>query len=143
MEEDWYEGIPPYYRPGDSEFQNNTFFGGTLWGVIEKLDYLKSLGVGILYLNPIFTAFSNHKYDTGDYMSVDSMFGGDEALQILLKECHDRDILVMLDGVFNHTGDDSRYFNRYGKYKTLGAYQSKQSEYYTNHFYGKQEETQP
>ncbi len=130
MDDDWYEGIPPYYRPGDEKFENNTFFGGTLWGVIEKLDYLKSLGVGILYLNPIFTAFSNHKYDTGDYMSVDSMFGGDEALKTLLDECHKRDILVMLDGVFNHTGDDSRYFNRYGKYKTIGAYQSKKSEYY-------------
>lgn len=130
IDPDWYGGIPPYYRPGDKDFKNNTFYGGTLWGVIEKLDYLKSLGVGILYLNPIFTAFSNHKYDTGDYMSVDSMFGGDEALKELLKQCHERDILVMLDGVFNHTGDDSRYFNRYGKYKTLGAYQSKQSEYY-------------
>ncbi|MBE6637996.1 MAG: glycoside hydrolase family 13 protein [Ruminococcaceae bacterium] len=130
MEEDWYEGIPPYYRPGDEKFQNNTFFGGTLWGVIEKLDYLKSLGVGILYLNPIFTAFSNHKYDTGDYMSVDSMFGGDKALDTLLAECHKRDILVMLDGVFNHTGDDSLYFNRYGKYDSVGAYQSKESPYY-------------
>lgn len=130
IDDDWYNGIPPYYRPGDKEFLNNTFFGGTLWGVIEKLDYLKSLGVGVLYLNPIFTAFSNHKYDTGDYMSVDPMFGGDEALKELISQCHKRDILVMLDGVFNHTGDDSLYFNRYGKYETVGAYESKESPYY-------------
>ena len=89
----------------------------------------KSLSVNCLYLSPIFKAYSNHKYDTGNYLEIDEMFGGKEAFDALLKECKKRGIKVILDGVFNHTGDDSIYFNRYGKYPSLGAYQSEKSPY--------------
>ncbi len=128
--DDWYTGIPEFAEnPGDP-LKNNTFFGGTLWGVVEKLDYLCDLGVNILYFCPIFKAYSNHKYDTGDYETVDEMFGGDKAFEVLVAEAKKRGMRIILDGVFNHTGDDSKYFNRYGKYKTTGAYQSKHSKYY-------------
>lgn len=108
---------------------NNELYGGTLWGVLEKLDHLQALGVGVLYLSPIFRANSNHKYDTGDYEEVAPEFGGEAALSALLAACKKRDMLVILDGVFNHTGDDSKYFNRRGSYPTLGAYQSERSPY--------------
>ena len=129
INDDWYDGIPEFAAKNGDPLENNMFFGGTLWGVVEKLDYLKDLGVNILYLCPIFKAFSNHKYDTGDYETVDEMFGGDKAFDALIKEAKKRDMKVILDGVFNHTGDDSKYFNRYGKYKNVGAYQSQKSEY--------------
>ncbi len=127
---DWYEGIPEFAAKNGDPLENNMFFGGTLWGVIEKLDYLKELGVNILYFCPIFKAFSNHKYDTGDYETVDEMFGGDKAFSELVKQAKKRDMKIILDGVFNHTGDDSKYFNRYGKYRNVGAYQSEKSKYF-------------
>ena len=130
LEPDWYGGLPQFAdRPG-GYVENNLFFGGTLWGVAEKLDYLADLGVTVLYLSPIFEAYSNHKYDTGDYRKVDEMFGGDAAFDHLIAEAHKRGIRVILDGVFNHTGSDSRYFNRRGRYDSVGAYQSKESPYY-------------
>ena len=129
LDEDWEHGVPEFpEKPGD-ELANNRFFGGNLWGVIEKLDYLASLSVTTLYLSPIFDAASNHRYDTGDYEVVDSLLGGDEAFAALLREAHKRGMKVILDGVFNHTGDDSRYFNRRGNYPSLGAYQSEASPY--------------
>ena len=126
---DWANGIPQYARKNGDELSNNVFFGGNLWGVIEKLDYLQSLGVTVLYLSPIFKAYSNHRYDTGDYEKIDAFLGGEEAFEELLCEAHTRGIRIVLDGVFNHTGDDSRYFNRRGNYKTVGAYQSTKSRY--------------
>lgn len=90
-------------------------FGGNLDGVTEKLDYLKSLSVKCIYLNPVFEAASNHKYDTGSYRRVDGDFGGEDALKNLIKEAEKRGIKVILDGVFSHTGDDSVYFNRLRK----------------------------
>ena len=127
---DWENGIPQYpEKPGDP-LKNNCFFGGSLYGIIEKLDYLQSLGVNTLYLNPIFDAASNHKYDTGDYLKVDQMFGGDKALDELIAELKKRKMHLILDGVFNHTGDDSVYFNKYGNYDSVGAYQDKSSPYY-------------
>lgn len=129
--DDWYGGIPQYAAKKGDPLPNNQFFGGTLDGVREKLPYLRSLGVNILYLNPIFEARSNHKYDTGDYEKVDAMFGGDEALDRLLQTADEQGIRVILDGVFNHTGDDSRYFNKCGSYPCLGAYQSPGSPYYS------------
>ena len=128
--DDWYEGIPQHAKYPGGEVENNEFFGGNLWGVAEKLPYLQSLGVTVLYLSPIFRAYSNHKYDTGDYETVDASFGGDAAFAHLLAEAKRAGIRVICDGVFNHTGDDSRYFNRYGKYDSLGAYQSEESRYY-------------
>ncbi len=127
---DWEGGVPQYAeKPGDP-LANNVFFGGNLWGVIQKLDYLESLGVRVIYLSPIFRAYSNHKYDTGDYMTVDPAFGGEAALDALLEKAGERGIRVILDGVFNHTGDDSLYFNRYGTYPSVGAAQSQDSPYY-------------
>ena len=105
------------------------FFGGNLNGIIEKLPYLKNLGVTVLYLNPIFDAQSNHKYDTGDYTHVDPTFGTNEDFVRLCKAARSQGIRVMLDGVFSHTGDNSVYFNRYGLYNSIGAYQSKDSPY--------------
>ena len=83
INKDWEHGIPQYAEKPGQDLKNNMFFGGNLWGVAEKLDYLKSIGVGVIYLNPIFTAYSNHKYDTGNYFDIDAMFGGKEAFDEL------------------------------------------------------------
>ncbi|MBR6726690.1 MAG: Beta-galactosidase C-terminal domain [Clostridia bacterium] len=125
----WDEEIEQFGAYPGAPVKNNEFYGGSLWGIIDKLNYLETLGVGVLYLSPIFKAASNHKYDTGDYETVDPQFGGEEALKALLAECKKRDMGVILDGVFNHTGSDSRYFNKEGNYDTVGAYQSKESPY--------------
>ena len=130
MLEGWDGGTPEYPEYPGAHLENNTFFGGTLFGITEKLDYIKSLGVNLIYLSPIFEAYSNHKYDTGNYMKVDEMFGGETALKELISKAKSRGIGIILDGVFNHTGSDSIYFNREGRYDTLGAYQSKESPYY-------------
>ena len=120
IDPDWEEGIPQYPPYPGAPLSNHIHFGGNLWGVAEKLDYLASLGVKVIYLSPIFEAYSNHKYDTGDYMQVDRGFGGEPALDHLLREAQARGMQVVLDGVFNHTGDDSLYFDRYGIYKQAG-----------------------
>lgn len=127
---DWDNGIPEYAEYPGAPLSNTVFFGGDLWGVLEKLDYIASLGTKTIYLSPVFDAHSNHKYDTGSYMAVDEMFGGDEALEELCKEAKKRDIDIILDGVFNHTGSDSIYFNKDGRYPTMGAYQSKNSPFF-------------
>lgn len=126
--DDW-GGTPSYKPDGKGIIQNRDMFGGNLDGIIEKLDYLKSLSVKVIYLNPIFEAASNHKYDTGNYRRVDGDFGGNEALDRLIEAANKKDIKIMLDGVFSHTGDDSIYFNRYGHYDSVGAYQSENSPY--------------
>ena len=127
---DWEGGIPQYPAYPGAHLTNHIHFGGNLWGVAEKLDYLASLGVKVIYLSPIFEAYSNHKYDTGDYMTVDGGFGGEPALDNLITEAGKYGMKIVLDGVFNHTGDDSRYFNRYGLYPTVGAVQDEDSPYY-------------
>ena len=127
---DWETGIPQHAERPGGEIPNNEFFGGTLWGVAQKLPYLASLGVTLIYLSPVFQAYSNHKYDTGDYERVDPGFGGDAALDHLIGEAERFGIRIILDGVFNHTGDDSRYFNRKGTYPETGAYQSPDSPYF-------------
>ncbi len=126
---EWHEEIEQYPAFPGAHVENNELFGGTLWGVREKLPYLRSLGVGVLYLSPVFRAYSNHKYDTADYGEVDLGFGGESALRALLDECKKYDIIVVLDGVFNHTGDHSRYFERRGDYGGKGAYRSPRSPY--------------
>ncbi|MBQ3126929.1 MAG: glycoside hydrolase family 13 protein [Clostridia bacterium] len=130
LEPDWAGGIPEFAEVRGGRLANTTFFGGTLWGVAEQMDYIASLGTRCIYLSPIFEAHSNHKYDTGDYLRVDEMFGGDEALRAVIDRAKDYGIRVILDGVFNHTGDDSRYFNRYGHYPPEGACDSPDSPYY-------------
>ena len=87
----WDGAIPEYPPYPGAHLENNTFFGGTLYGIIDKLDYIKSLGVSTIYLSPIFSSPSNHKYDTSDYMSVDSMFGGEEAFDELIIEAKKRE----------------------------------------------------
>ncbi len=129
MNNDWENGIPQYPKKNGDALSNNVFFGGNLFGIVEKLDYLKSMGVGVIYLSPIFKAYSNHKYDTGNYLEIDQGFGGEEAFELLLAETKKRDIRIILDGVFNHTGDDSLYFDRYGKYGGKGAYTNENSPY--------------
>lgn len=129
MDPDWENGVPQYGVNPGAPVANNVFFGGDLYGVAENLPYIASLGVKTIYLSPIFDAASNHKYDTGDYLHVDKMFGGDAALQNLIKKASSLGIRILLDGVFNHTGSDSVYFNKNGHYPTVGAYQSKSSPY--------------
>lgn len=127
---DW--GGTPSYRPNEQgKILNNDFFGGTLRGIQEKLPYLSSLHVTAVYLNPIFEAASNHRYDTSDYLHVDPYLGTEKDLRALTDEAEKYGIRIILDGVFNHTGDDSVYFNKYGHYPSLGAYQSKDSPYYS------------
>lgn len=116
LDPDWENGVPQYAEYRGAEVKNNHFFGGNLWGIIEKLDYLESLGVNILYLSPIFDAVSNHKYDTSDYLKIADEFGGEEAFKALIEAAHARGMKIILDGVFNHTGSDSRYFDEYGRY---------------------------
>ena len=129
LRDDW--GGMPEFRPNEKGIvQNNDFFGGNLAGIIEKLPMLAELGVTCVYLSPIFEAASNHKYDTGDYMKIDSSFGDEEIFKTLVSEAAKLGMRIICDGVFNHVGEDSRYFNRYGKYGDNGAYQTKDSPYY-------------
>lgn len=124
-----WDDTPLYIRHEDHSIRRWDFFGGNLKGIIKKLDYLTSLGVSILYLNPIFTASSNHKYDTGDYLTIDPSYGHEHDFTELTLLCRDRGIKVLLDGVFSHTGADSIYFNRYGHYPSEGAYKNPDSPY--------------
>ncbi|MGD9567694.1 MAG: glycoside hydrolase family 13 protein [Sedimentibacter sp.] len=125
---DW--GGIPNFLPIDGEIKNNDFFGGNLEGITKKLPYLAGFGVTAIYLSPIFEAYSNHKYDVGDYFSIDPMFGDEYTFNELCKKAASYGMNIILDGVFNHTGIISRYFNKNGYYKSIGAYQSKESPYY-------------
>ncbi len=130
-------GETPYFRANErGKILNNDFFGGNFNGVREKLGYLKSLGVNVIYFNPVFEAYSNHRYDTADYTKIDPLLGTEQDFDLLVSDAEKLGIRIILDGVFNHTGADSRYFNREGHYSDVGAYQSKQSPYadwYTFH----------
>lgn len=126
--EDW-DTPPAYKKSEDGDILEWDFYGGTLRGVREKLDYLVDLGVTVIYLNPIFEAASNHRYDTADYLRIDPMLGDEEEFCALAREAAERGISIMLDGVFNHCGQDSRYFNRYGNYPEPGAWQGDESPY--------------
>lgn len=126
---DWSQ--QPVWAPNEQGVITNTdFFGGDLRGIQEKLPYLKELGVTCLYLNPIFESHSNHRYDTADYSKIDPLLGNEEDFRSLCAEAKKRGIRVLVDGVFSHTGSDSVYFNREGRYPTQGAYNSQQSPYY-------------
>lgn len=130
LRDDWY-GLPSYKPDEKGKILNNDFFGGNFQGIKSKLPYLKSLNVSVIYLNPIFEAASNHRYDTSDYMNVDPVLGSKEDFKSLVAEAKQYGIRIILDGVFNHTGDNSVYFNKYGTYPSVGAYQSKNSPYYS------------
>ena len=130
LREDWY-GVP-YYRPDDKGIvRNNDFFGGDLKGIIQKLPYIKSLGVTVIYLNPIFESQENHRYSTANYEKIDPLLGTEEDFTELCKAAGEMGIDIILDGVFSHTGADSVYFNKFGRYgEHTGAYRDRNSPYY-------------
>lgn len=129
--------INDWNSPVDLEYNENgdrvniNCYGGNFAGIAEKIPYLKKLNVGTIYLSPIFEAHSSHKYDVADYSKIDSMFGTSEEFIDLVKKAKRNGIRIIIDGVFNHTGSDSVYFNKNGRYKTIGAYQSQNSKYYS------------
>ena len=110
---------------------NNDFYGGNFRGITAKLPYIADMGATILYLNPISKSFSSHRYDTGDYKTPDPMLGTEADFKTLCEEAHKLGIRVILDGVYSHTGSDSLYFNREGSFPGVGAWQSKESPYYS------------
>ena len=129
LHEKWDEPPAIHVDPSTHDNRADDFFGGNFRGVMDRLDYLKELGVTAIYFNPIFRARSNHKYDTGDYETIDPSFGTREDFEALCGRARALGIRILLDGVFSHTGSDSRYFNRLGRYDSLGAYQSMESPY--------------
>lgn len=124
------EDMPDWKPTPEGKVLNNDFFGGTLQGITSKMDYIASLGVGILYLNPIFMAFSNHRYDTCDYKRIDPMLGTEKDFIELCETAHKFGIRVVLDGVFSHTGSNSVYFDK-EKIFGNGAYSNPDSPYRT------------
>lgn len=128
---DDYDGEPEWRPTAEGKVLNNDYFCGDLKGIENKLGYLSDLGVTCLYLNPIFESQSNHRYDTSDYSKIDPLLGTEKDFENLCQKAEQYGISVILDGVFSHTGDDSIYFNKYGRYNNKGAYQSKESKYYS------------
>lgn len=126
-------GEIPYWKEEQMNgIWNNDYFGGDLKGIEEKLPYIADLGVDCIYINPIFEAHSNHRYDTADYEKIDPLLGTEENLKSLCKTAKEKyGISIILDGVFSHTGCDSKYFNLYNHYNTLGAYNSTESPYFS------------
>ena len=121
---------PAYYKdPDTKEIIAYDFYGGNLKGIESKLDYLRDMGISVIYLNPIFESESNHHYDTGDYHKIDPILGTNEDFRHLLDTAKAKGIRIIIDGVFSHTGSNSRYFNRQGQYDTVGAFQSQNSPY--------------
>lgn len=97
-------------RAGEKDYSPIDFYGGDLKGIASKLSYLNSLGVEVIYLNPVFEAYSNHRYNTADYMKIDPFLGNDEDFIFLCCEAKKFGIKIIFDGVFSHTGSDSIYF---------------------------------
>ena len=130
LENDW-NAVPEFRQENTPKFLGNDYFGGDLKGIKEKLSYIASLGVTAIYLNPIFEAHSNHRYNTADYMKIDSLLGTEDDFRNLCTEAKKYGIGIILDGVFSHTGDDSIYFNKYNRYNEIGAFNSKESKYFS------------
>ncbi len=128
LRDDW--GGSLHKNTTDPIYINLEVFGGNFKGIVSKLDYLKNLGVTTIYLNPIQLANSNHKYNTSDYMRVDDMYGTESDFKNLVDEAKKQGMQIVIDGVYNHTGSDSIYFNKDGNFDTLGAYRSPKSRYY-------------
>jgi len=124
--------------PNKDGIWNADFYGGDLLGIEKTLDYIKSLGVSIIYLSPVVMSQSNHRYDAADYENVDPYAGCNEDLKNLCDKAHEKGMKVILDAVFNHTGNDSKYFNEFNTFDTVGAYQSDLSPY--KNFYRVHEE---
>ena len=126
--EDW-EETPYYIKNEVGDVTDWPFFGGNIKGIIDKLDYLKDMGITVIYLNPIFKALSNHKYDTWDYMEIDPTFGDENDFVQLCNKAKERGIYIILDGVFNHVGAESPFFDRFNNF-TEGACKGEVSPYY-------------
>jgi glycosidase/fibronectin type 3 domain-containing protein len=124
-----FDAMPPPSSPNKEQPRGRDYYGGDLRGVTQKLDYLKDLGITTIYFNPIFDAGSNHSYDTQDYYTIDPYFGTQGDFQKLVTEARQRDIRIVLDGVFNHMSSDSPFFDRYHHYDTIGACESADSPY--------------
>ncbi len=122
-------------RRGEEGYFPDDFYGGTFKGIAAKLPYLKELGVSCLYLNPVVEARSNHRYDTSDYLKADPILGTNRDFSELCRKAGEYGMRIILDGVFSHTGADSIYFNAYGNYDSVGAYQSQASRYYRWYFF--------
>lgn len=120
---------PAFRQDGSVPELGRDWFGGDLSGIEQRLDYIQGLGVSIIYLNPIFEAHSNHRYDTADYMKIDPLLGDKEDFTALCSAAERRGIKIIIDGVFSHTGADSRYFDLYGRYGSSGAAVSESSPY--------------
>ncbi len=123
-----WDDLPMYIKNAENDVVRWDFQGGNLSGVSEKIGYIEALGANVIYLNPVFKAASNHRYDTEDYMHIDGLLGGDSAMDLLLFICSKENVKIILDGVFSHTGSDSIYFDKLGKYGG-GAYKNKNSVY--------------
>ena len=127
---DWNE-TPEYTQDNTFKCLGNDYYCGNLKGIEQKLDYIASLGVTIIYLNPIFEAHSNHRYNTADYFKIDPLLGSEKDFISLCQKAKEKGIDIILDGVFSHTGDDSVYFNAKKRYGEDGAYNNKESKYYS------------
>lgn len=121
---------PLYIKDKTGDILRWDFYGGNFLGIEKKIPYLKELGINAIYLNPIFLATSNHRYDTTDYLKVDPMLGTEEEFLHLVQKLHEEGFHVILDGVFSHVGKDSRYFNKNKDYGETGAFWNKNSPYY-------------
>ncbi|NLO84227.1 MAG: glycoside hydrolase family 13 protein [Clostridiales bacterium] len=128
--EEWNEAPTLDIDPDNSDNRALDFFGGTLRGIKQKLGYLKDMGVSVIYLNPVFRSRTNHRYDTGNYEEIDPIVGDQAAYDELIAAAKKQGIRIMMDGVFSHTGADSKYFNLFERYDNLGACQGPSSPYY-------------
>ena len=131
MHKNWFD--TPDFIYDTPDYKGNDYFGGNLLGICERLSYLKELGVDVIYLNPVFESPENHRYSTGDYENIDPYLGTNADFETLCQRAEEQGLRVVLDGVFSHTGADSIYFNKYGHYDSVGAYQGEASPYY--HWY--------
>ncbi len=113
---------PPNVEAWGGVPKSKNYFGGDLQGIIDHLDYIASLGVNCLYLNPIFWSTCNHKYHAKDYLKIDPQFGDEKTFRRLVDECHRRGIRIILDGVFNHTGVDFFAFEDIKKHGKKSKY---------------------
>ena len=113
-----YEAAGAFYGDGN---WSNEIYGGDLKGITERIDYLKALGVNVIYLNPVFSSISSHRYDTSDYAKIDPILGTLGDFEELVNIAKENNMHVVLDGVFNHVSDDSIYFDRYYKYLEAGT----------------------
>ncbi|MBI4672430.1 MAG: alpha-amylase [Chloroflexi bacterium] len=111
-----YDDTPPADSPTKEQPRGRDYYGGDLYGVIQKLDYLKGIGVTAIYFNPVFEAKSNHRYDTANYNKIDPALGNSNEWNALVKQADARGIRIILDGVFNHQSSDSGRFDRYDHY---------------------------